>query len=226
MPAVGTRYTSVQTFKTDATYVCARCGFTSPVNVLGLGSASASASHLLGNHAAARSAAVEGAQATARADVARMLRLVPCPSCGRRAPLAGLLFWTWQAAKLAGVLLVVTFGAVFIFGQLGLSGFLIACAIAWALTIALYLFVTAPLFEWRRASSCVKFTSPDAAPEDPERVFAALRAAIETIASRHQHPPSQEALERVRACKHEDTLRRWAMQAAMSQSLDDVLNGH
>lgn len=223
MAEVGVRYTSIQTFTTNATYTCKRCGFTSPVEVTGVGSASASASHLLGDYGSAQGAAQQGAAMDARADVDRMLGLVPCPSCNKRDAAGLRRFYVVEGLKLAGVLAVVSFGVLFIFHSMSAAGVLIAWAIALALAAATYLWAVGPLDQLQRARLCVKFPRPEPTKEERERSLATLRTAIETVANVRKIPCSERALERIRGCDNEETLRRWAMQSGFAESVDDVV---
>jgi hypothetical protein len=225
MPHVGVRYTSIETVETNASYRCASCGFTSPVRVIGVGNASASASHLLGNYASARDAAQRGARREASADIPRMMGLVPCPSCAKRDPTGVRRFFVAQGVKLGLVLFLVSLGTLFVFHRLGATGILVAWSVAVGLAILIYFFAVGPQDEWARASLCVQFPKPEPTPEEIERLKTTLREILlELLSSREVHCPL-DAQRRIASCDDLATLRRWTARAASAGTFDEVVEG-
>lgn len=224
MPEVGVRYTSTETVETNASYRCSSCGFTSPVRVIGVGNASASASHLLGNYASARDAAQRDAVREARADVPRMMGLVPCPSCAKRDPAGVRRFFVAQGLKLGLVLFLVSLGTLFVFNRLGAVGFLVAWIVAMGLAVLIYFFAVGPQDEWARASLCVQFPKPEPTPEELEKLKSVLRESIfKLLGSRKVHCPF-DAQRRIAACDDLATLRRWAMRSVNADTFEEVVD--
>lgn len=155
--SVGTKYTAITRVERPATYTCTRCGFTSPVTVIGLGNASANAAHLLDNHASAEARARANAALDAEADVPRMLGLVPCPQCGKRDPAFVRGFYRKHISAVAGLVLALCFLAMLVFGRGGAGPFFISWAVMSAIGAGVYHMAVDPKFEWTRASLCVKF---------------------------------------------------------------------
>jgi hypothetical protein len=218
MPEIGTSYTSVQTFKTEATYCCKACGFTSPVKVRGVGQVTANAYHRLGNHASAREAARRGAEHAARADVSHRMGLVPCPSCKKRDPAGVRRFIFEHVAKLGGALIIASFAAA-LFSRGPLGAFVIL-----ALTVVVYFWLFDPRWAWSNASCFVTFPGSEPSPEQRAKTVAAWRSELEKTIAERKLFYSPEARARVMACDDPETVSRWCVQLILSRDpLDKVV---
>lgn len=157
MANVGVRYTSIATAERPGVFSCERCGYSTPVTVVGVGQGSSDASHLLGNYDSAKEKAQAGAAMDAELDVNRMLGLVACPRCQRRSVAGVRAFWMGQAGRLGVWLLGTTVFVLFVFHSASPLALLAVWVTSVLLTAGVYNFALSPRFEFTRAAMCVRF---------------------------------------------------------------------